>query len=343
MERNDLNIVRERLNIKDVFLRYFVVLFVLLTNGATELVQAQAPNVGVTTCPHFSIPASALNGGFDLGGEKVPISRSDVKERIEFQINFLLLDARSVLAEWLNERRKYSWIFEEIFSKEGVPKDFAWLSPILVGMSRSNSRLAPVGVWSLDKPCGSSEAVEMTADSWRDDRLDIHLATRCFAGRIKSVNTEVGAGWLMASVAYVQSPKTVKDLIEKWNSSNVWDIPLPDNAEDMLSRWAAFKIIGTNRSFYGLKSGDPAPLTYDNLTSIELTKDLSIGDIAKFVKASPRLILELNPKIKPNSGVFPARDNGRQLSHSIAVPSGSGHVLLKKLQEAGFLASGNRK
>jgi hypothetical protein len=345
LKRNYLNIFREPPNLGSVFLVYCLTLFVLwLFSGEMQLAEAQAQNVGVTPCPHFSIPPSVVTGGFDLGGEKVPISRSDVKERIEFQINFLLLDARSVLAEWLNERRKYAWIFEEIFSKEGIPKDFAWLSPILAGMSRSsNSRVSPVGVWALDRPCGPSEAVEMSADSWRDDRLDIHLATRCFSGRIKSINTEVGAGWLMASVAYSQSTKTVKDLIEKWNSSNVWDIPLPDNSDDMLPRWAAFKIIGTHRSFYGLKSGEPAPLIYDNLTSIELTKDLSVGDIAKFVKVTPRLILELNPKIKPNSGIFPARDNGRQLSHSIAVPSGSGHLLLKKLEESGFLATGNRK
>lgn len=302
----------------------------------------QSPSTSV--CPSFSIPSSLLTDGFELGGEKIPITRPDVKGRIEFQINFLLFDARSVLAEWLKEKRRYSWIFEEIFSKQGVPQDFIWLAPVLPGVSRSlNSRSAPVGVWALDRPCGSDEGLEMHDDTWRDDRLDIHLATNCFAHRIKNMRQEIGAGWLMASVAYVLSPKIVKDLIEKWDSSSVWDIPLPTAIEDMLSRWAALKIIGMNRSLYGLKFSDPSPLIYDNITSIELARDLSVGEVAKFVKASPRLILELNPKIKPNSGIFPAKTNGHPLIHSIAVPSGTGRVLLQKLQESGYLAPPRQK
>ncbi len=294
-------------------------------------------------CPYFRIPESLLTTGFELGGEKIPIARPDVKARIEFQINFLLLDARSVLAEWMNEKRKYSWILEEILSKEGVPRDFSWLSPVLKGVNRaSSSRFSPVGVWSLDKPCGSIDGVEMYNEAWRDDRLDIHLATKCFASRIKALKAEFGDGWLIASVAYILSVQNVKELTQSWGSANVWDIPLPDEIEDMLSRWAAFKIIGTHRSHYGLRFPDPPPLTYDNLSAIELSKDLSVTDIARFINVPAKLILELNPKIKIGAAVFPAKNNGKILTHSIAVPSGTGKVLLRKLQEAGYV-SGVRK
>lgn len=136
--------------------------------------------------------------------------------------------------------------------------DFSWLSPVLMGVNRaSNSRFSPVGIWSLDKPCGSTDGVEMHDEAWRDDRLDIHLATKCFAARIKALKAEFGDGWLIASVAYILSVQNVKELTQRWGSVNVWDIPLPDQMEDMLSRWAAFKIIGTHRSHYGLRFPDP--------------------------------------------------------------------------------------
>ncbi|MGC8603839.1 MAG: hypothetical protein ACP5VS_09145 [Desulfomonilaceae bacterium] len=318
--------------------------FLALGQSGAASVPVQKSNEPTTGCPSFAIPTPLITGGFELGGEKVPLTRPDVKARIEFQINFLLFDARSVLGEWLKEKRKYSWIFEEIFSKQGIPTDFAWLAPVLSGISRSlNSHSTSTGVWGLDRPCDASEGVEMHDDSWRDDRLDIHLATNCFASRIKKLKQELGVGWLMTAVAYTLSPKTTKNLMEKWNSSSVWDIPMPTSLEDMLGRWAALKIIGMNRSLYGLKYSDPAPLTYDNITSIELTRDLSIGEVANFVKVSPRLILELNPKIKPNSGIFPAKMNGKPLTHSIAVPSGSGRVLLNKLQELGYLSPVNHQ
>jgi hypothetical protein len=79
-------------------------------------------------------------------------------------------------------------------------------------------------------------------------------------------------------------------------------------------------------------------LTYDNLTAIELNKDLSVTDIAKFVNFPAKLILELNPKIKIGVGVFPAKNNGKTLRHSIAVPSGAGKILLRKLHEAGYVS-----
>lgn len=308
-----------------------------------SVTQGAKAGSGQETCPHFYLPESVLSNGFELAGERVPITRPDVKARIEFQINFLLLDARSALAEWLNEKRRYFWILEEILTKEGIPKDFSWLSPVLVSVNRlSSGRLSPVGIWSLDKPCASGEGVEMYDDDWRDDRLDIHLATRCFASRVKAIKSEVGDGWLMASVAYVMSVQATRDLIQKWESANVWDIPLPDHIEDMISRWAAFKIIGTHRSSFGLKLSDPPPLTYDNLVSIELTKDLSVADISKMIDVPSKSILELNPKIKIGSGIFPAKKNGKMLIHSIAVPSGSGKNLLDKLVEAGYV-TGSRK
>lgn len=335
-----MSVLRRKLVTKSYLACLFHITLALLMccQSYAASVSGAKPSPSNGSCPYFYIPDSVLTGGLELAGEVVPITRPDVKARIEFQINFLLFDARSVLAEWLNEKRKYSWIFDEAFSKQGIPKDFTWLSPVLSGISRSFTRLSPAGIWALDRPCSSAEGVEMHDDNWRDDRLDINLATLCFSCRIKNLKQDLGTSWLMTSVAYVLSAKTAKDLMEKWNSSSVWDIPLPDNLEDMLSRWAAFKIIGTHRSVYGLKISDPAPLTYDNLTSIQLVKDLPVAEIAKFINVSPRLILELNPKIKPNSGTFPAKPNGRLENHSIAVPSGSGRALLQKLQESGYLA-----
>ncbi|MFH0957126.1 MAG: hypothetical protein V1897_00325 [Pseudomonadota bacterium] len=316
-----------------------LLLAVLFCESGAAPAAATKSKSGDVECPYYRLPESLIDIGFELGGEKVPISIPDVKERIEFQINFLLLDARSVLAEWMNEKRKYSWILEEILTKEGVPKDFAWLSPVMTGVNRtSNSRTPPVGIWSLNKPCDLSEGLEMHDDAWRDDRLDIFLATKCFASRIKALKGELGNSWLAASVANVLSVQDVKDLTQRWESASVWDIPLPDQLEDMISRWAAFKIIGTHRSVFGLRFPDPPPLTYDNLTAIELTKDLAVKDIGKFLNVPAKLILELNPKIKISSGVFPAKMNGKTLTHSIAVPSGVGKVFLRKLQEAGYVA-----
>ena len=288
-----------------------------------------------TASVRFGLPADVIQE-YRFLGEKFPIGRPDIKARIISQINFLLYDARSVMTEWVLEKSRFNWIYREAFSKAGVPEDFIWLAPVLAGATKS-SRPQGVGVWMLEKPCSTVEGVEMREDSFMDDRLDIQISTRCFAQRISAIHRDYSLNWPMATVAYLSSPKAVKELIEKYGTSNPWDIPLPDQIEDLLDRWIALKIIYTHRMFYGLQFTDPAPMIFDQLSDVKLAKDLPVAEIARILGVSPRLVLELNPKIKVNPGIFPAKADGKQLIHTIAAPSGKGVNLLKKLQESGFV------
>lgn len=288
-----------------------------------------------TSSVRYGLPPDIIQEYIFLG-EKFPIGRPDIKARIISQINFLLYDARSVMTEWVLERSRFNWIYRETFSKAGVPEDFIWLAPVLSGATKS-SRPQGTGVWMLDKTCSSAEGVEMREDSFMDDRLDVQLATRCFAQRLSAIHKDYSLNWSMATVAYLTSPKAVKELIEKYGASNPWDIPLPDYVENLLERWIALKIIYTHRVFYGLHFTDPTPVIFDQLSELKLAKDLPVAEIARIIGVSPRLVLELNPKIKVNPGVFPAKVDGKQIIHTIAVPSGKGINLLKKLQESGYV------
>jgi hypothetical protein len=295
---------------------------------------------GGPVCSKYSIPSSVLEKPFFFADELVPIQREDVLSRIAAQLNFLLLDARSVLVEWLTERRRFSWIFEEILSKEGIPKDFVLFAPVLGGLTKSSARPAAAGWWALAKPCDSSEGVRMSDDSWHDDRLDLELSTRCFASRLKSIRKDLGDdGWLMTAAAYVTSAKTIQDLRQKWATRSYWDLPLPDTAEDLIVRWIAFGIINTHKEALGLKLKNIAPLTFDQITGLSLAKDLSVAEISRISGVSSREIMDMNPKLKPSAGMFPATEKGKGLTHVIAVPKGKGWIVVNKLKEAGYLSS----
>lgn len=283
----------------------------------------------------FSLPPD-ITSGYTFLGQKLAIERPDIRSRVVSQINFLLYDARSVLTEWLLEKSRLNWIYRETFSKAGIPEDFVWLAPVLAGATRG-TRPQGVGVWMLDKPCSSGEGLEMRENSFLDERLDIQLSTRCFALRMAAIHKEYGLNWFMTTVAYLVSPKNVQELVEKYGTSNPWDIPLPDYLEDLLDRWIALKIIYTHRQFYGLNFKDPPPFIFDQLSDVKLSRDLPVAEIARILDVSPRLILEVNPKIKVNPAVFPAKVDGKQLIHTLAAPSGRGVELLKKLQESGYI------
>ncbi len=288
----------------------------------------------------FSLPPDQLGKPFLFGGEQVPLQRQDVQHRVMSHVNFLLLDARSVLTEWLAEKSSYSWIFQETFASEGLPKEFSLLAPILAALNAKAPGRAPgVGWWYLAKPCTSAEGVEMAEDSWHDDRLDPELSTRCFATRIKEIRKQVGGqGWLMAVAAYLTSTKTIQEMQERWDTRTFWDLPLPDPAEEIIVRWIALTIIESNRSFYGLKFKEPTPIVFDQVTGVALAKDLPVAEIARVTGVPPRDVIKLNPKVKPSSAGFPAKVGAGSPLHTIATPKGTGHKLLESLKRDGYLA-----
>jgi len=295
--------------------------------------------------PRYTIPASILEKPFVFAGEKVPLNSPKVKSRVEAQLNLLLMDARSVLTSWLSERGRHLWIFEEVFQKEGIPKDFSLLSPVIAGLtSRSSGRAAGAGWWVLEKPCTAAEGVEMAADAWHDDRLDIDLATRCFAVRIKAVKQELKTGsWLMAAAAYLTSVKQVQDLCNKWNTSTYWDLPFPETAEVLIPRWMAFSIIAADPEAFGLSFKGQTPLSYDHVSGLVLSKDLPVAEIAAMTGEPPREIMRLNPKIKPAQPKLPAMVDGKRVAHTLALPKGKGNVLVDKLSAGGYLAEKEKK
>lgn len=295
-------------------------------------------------CSRYSLPSSMHGKPFRFAGEVIPLQRRDVRERILSQINFLLLDARSVLTLWLTEKQRQTWIYEEVFAKQRIPKDFALFAPIVGGLAASPVRGAGAGIWSLEKPCDAASGVEMASDKWHDDRMDVELSTKCFAATIKSIRKDLGTeSWLMAAAAYATSTKTIQELVKRWDAKSYWDLPFPEDAEKTVPRWIALGIINSHREEYGLRFNQPAPFTYDQITGILLDKDLPVAEIARMTGVPARVILELNPKIKPSVGLFPAKVNGKTPMHTIAAPKGKGDLLVEQLKKAGYLAAVSKR
>ena len=328
---------------KESFSRIGVALAAAMTIVVAGSVAVSAPVAQPEVKPvlvRYAIPRPLLEKQFLFCGEPIPLNRSDVRTRVESQINFLLLDARSVLTEWLAEKARFSWLFEEILVKQGLPKDFTMLQPVMAGLNvLAATRGGGAGWWSLSCPCTATEGVDMAVDAWHDDRLDLELSTRCFSARIKDIRKDLpGQSWLMVTAAYLYGSKPLQELEQKWNTQTFWDMPLPENVEDLIIRWIAFSIIDANRPAFGLHFKDAPPLTFDQVTGLVLTKDLTLAEMAKLLKVPAREILLLNPKVKASQAVFPATLQGKKLIHTLAAPKGKGQLLVNELHKAGYLA-----
>lgn len=318
------------------------ILFLLafLTAGFPVWAAGAGPrSLQVGACPRYGLSPKFTRGTFTFAGEAIPLDRPDVARRVQDQVNFLLLDARSVLMNWLNDKARHGWLFEEILKKERLPFDFVLLAPIMSSLStKAPSVVAGAGWWALEKACGAADGAAMDQNAFLDDRLDLELSTRCFVSRLKRIKADLGQeGWLMSVAAYVTSTGIVAETAENWKCGRFWDIPLPAAAESLVTRWVALAMIDGDKAFYGVQTPSPAPLSYDRVTGLILAKDLTVAQIAKLTGSSPKTILELNPRIRPGKGALPALVEGKRTPHHLSVPKGKGASLVDGLVKTGYL------
>ncbi len=305
------------------------------TDGSAAGPKKVAPS---KVCARYGLPPVLADRPLIFAGAEVPLHRPDVQARILFQINYLLMDARGALTEWLHDRARYTWLFEEILEKEGAPREFALLSPVISGLgNRAEFRGAGAGWWFLSTQCGSSEGLDMSEAVWHDDRYDLELATTCFARRIKAIHGDFKKqSYLIAACVYLTSPKIITGFMDAWKTDVFWDLPMPDICEEIIVRWIAFSIIDAHQEFYGLRTKKQPPFVYDRISGVTLAMDLPVAVIAEITKVPAREILELNPKLKAYSGSLPATEHNKPILHTINAPKGKGNDLLKKLQQTGY-------
>lgn len=324
---------------RSVSTSFFIITLCLISSSNGTVSAAGPRSEAPANCALYKIPTDLKQKGFIFAQERIPAHRDDIRRRLEFQINFLLLDARSVLTDWLQRLPRYSWIFSEIFKDEGTPEEFIFLAPVITGL---DPRRSPpddgVGIWNIKGLCSKKkDGVELTKSKWHDDRQDLELSTRCFASRIRDLKSTLGS-WQLAAAAYISSESAIKDLMESWKAESIWDVPLPDETEELLCRWIALAIITGRSEEFGLKYKPFEPLSYDEVSGLKLKKDLPVSEISLALGVSPLYVMDLNPKIKVAEGKLPAKNRRGIIEHKLATPKGRGWKLVKYLKRNGYLA-----
>jgi membrane-bound lytic murein transglycosylase D len=283
-------------------------------------------------------------------GEKVPVERTDVRRRIEYQIAYLLTDFRDSTGIWLKRRDRYGEAIKRILEREGVPWEFALLPALESGYSRTVvSPSMARGWWQFVRPTAvRSSAKEpeldwaLQVDGWRDERRDLAISTRSAARYLKWLRTKLGASdnhssWLTAAAAYNAGFSETKFRIAAYHTPWYWDMKLPLETENYVPRWIAFSIIDANRRFYGLGVPPIAPIHFDTIEGIQLSRDLPLTFLATVTQSSVRFIREINGGLAQNETAFRAGRNKRDFTHTIHVPKGWKVRVIKALKSQQYL------
>ncbi|WP_428742227.1 lytic transglycosylase domain-containing protein [Tenacibaculum sp.] len=258
------------------FLSVVIVVFtaVLFTNTISKSNEPIIKNVAES----YVIKALKLPQDLNLAGERVPIEKPDIRERMDrellvntyWQSNGLLLIKRA---------NKYFPVLEPLLKKYGLPDDFKFLALAESGFIDETSSVGAAGMWHFMKQTGREFGLEINDNV--DERYDIEKSTRVAAEYLKKSKERFGS-WTLAAAAYNAGNYGVSKRLAAQGVTNYYDAKLPDETERYVFRVLALKEIISNPDKYGFVYDKEDLYTLPETYTVKV--DTAITDIALFAK-----------------------------------------------------------
>ncbi len=315
--------------------------------------------------PHLQTVPNGFRYGFSPQTKKkglifmrkrIPIGRRDVGGRILKELNYLLMDRRSLVLLWLSRSDEYRGVILPILRKYKLPPEFLYLAAIESSYDpRSLSSAGAYGYWQFIRPTAKQGPHncpqydwKMKISGWNDERGDLvkstHSAARYLAWMNRVMKVKLNGAereglhnWLLATASYNAGPNRVLTRLNLYDASSYWDVPLPIETERYVPRLIAVALISRDRAFYGVDVPKRKHRSFDTVRGIRLNKNLQLADIAKLVGTTPRAVWELNGQIPHEKAVFPAKTGRHRHIHTINVPEGTRQKFLTKLKAHGYV------
>ncbi|OSY87623.1 murein transglycosylase [Tenacibaculum holothuriorum] len=249
----------------------------LLMNTIQKDLEPIVKNVAET----YEIKAPKTPNYLELAGERVPIERYDIKERMDrellvntyWQSNGLLLIKRA---------NKYFPIIESILAEEGIPDDFKYLAVAESALLVNNpSHARASGLWHFLPRTAREKKFNLEVNKNVDERYHIEKSTKAAARYLRDAKKKFGS-WTLAAAAYNAGMGRVSQRLKAQQVNNYYDALLPDETERYVFRILALKEIMTHPEKYGFKFDKDDLYTFPKTYEVEV--DTAITNIASFAK-----------------------------------------------------------
>ena len=265
-----------------------VVLGVFLMNAVknTDISKKDGMADPKSTSETYQIKALKIPENLNFAGERVPIEKQDIKERIDrellvntyWQSNGLLYFKRS---------HKFFPIIEPILKKYGIPDDFKYLALIESGLQNVTSPAGAKGFWQLMPATAKEYGLEVNSNV--DERYNLEKSTIAACQYLLESKEQFG-NWTLVAASYNAGKRGISRRIEAQKVNDYYDLLLVDETARYLPRIVAVKEIINHPKKYGFIF-DKEDL-YNNVRTKTLKIDTVITDLASFAKNQ-----EINYKI----------------------------------------------
>ncbi len=249
------------------------------------------------TSETYQIKALKIPDNLNFAGERVPVEKQDIKERIDrellvntyWQSNGLLYFKRS---------HKFFPVIEPILKKYGIPDDFKYLALIESGLQNVTSPAGAKGFWQLMPATAKEYGLEVNSNV--DERYNLEKSTITACQYLLESKEQFG-NWTLVAASYNAGKRGISRRIEAQKVINYYDLLLVDETARYLPRIVAVKEILNNPKKYGFifEKED----LYNNVQTKKLKIDTAITDLASFAinqEINYKILKIHNPWLREN-------------------------------------------
>ncbi len=239
----------------------------------------------------------ALPNKLHFAGEAIPLSDSDIRERMDREIHVNTYWQSNTILMIKRANRWLPAISEEL-TKAGIPEDFKYLVAIEANFKNDTSPRNAVGFWQFLKASGKEQGLVINDEV--DERYDPIKSTQAAAKYLKNAYNKFDS-WTMAAASYNRGVAGMRRTMEHQKELNYYSLLLNEETSRYLFRIVAAKLILESPENYGFKI-NPSELyqpfeTYD----IEVTKSIpSLVDWAQQNSISYKQLKRYNPWLRTN-------------------------------------------
>ncbi|OOG78826.1 lytic transglycosylase domain-containing protein [Algoriphagus sp. A40] len=221
----------------------------------------------------FDIPKE-----LSFAGEKVPLEKGDIFERLEREI-YVNAYWESNLILLLKRSAKYLPEMERMLKENGIPDDFKYLAIAESGLMNVGSPAGARGFWQILETTGKEYDLEISQDV--DERYHFEKSTLTASKYFKKAHAKFG-DWTAVAASYNMGQTGFSKRQQEQLHQNYYELYLNDETSRYLFRILAFKIIFENPGAFGyhLTEGD----YYKNLPLRTIRVDEDIKDLPKWAK-----------------------------------------------------------
>jgi len=234
-----------------------------------------------------------------FAGEKVPLERCDVKEKLEREVLLNYYSQGSIIYLLKLAHRNFPLISARL-KANGVPDDFKYLCIAESNMqSWALSRSGAVGYWQFLDGTAPGYGLEVNAEV--DERMHLEKATDAACRYFRQAYAKFGS-WTAAAAAYNCGQGGYNKQVTFQGTSNYYDLNLPEETNKYIFRILTFKHLLEEAEALGFAV--PEASRYNAVPVRKLVVSSSIPDLARFARGQGttyKMLRTLNPWLKGRS------------------------------------------